>query len=769
MNDDKAKIPQDTAEAGQNEYEKGNLKLKFVEVLPYNPEPDKIEELEINIENAGKIRKKGTKTLETIPLKMDLNFDITLPADKAKKEQQGKKETKTLENGLITIEDIPLGNVTIKHKIENVILNNSYDLISMKPTGAFPITKVEGENAKNKYICKAKVESTEKEIVHGVLIQSIIFDSHMHIESGRCAPLPMLWDKSIFIQGKSREEMLAAGTNKWTKWFVKKDKFAITGDKSTDVVCDDFIENDAKQEIYGSFKEFKDRNLMLIAIVMPMDMEFAHILGYYGIKVYQKITDNSGNLSHYWMPEYLNEGDSIVHGEEEAKKDDYINISSIKDAEKYKHTIYDDNGYPHTYIEHLNIYSPLGYDNKDSDKQKFVKTNIKPIGFNIDIDMKTKQSKYEEWEEQKRLTKISIVKNSGKILPMYHFEPRRYEFNTNWKEQLFNKDICVGGKQLYLGFKMYTALGYRPFDSRLKILSGKDNFYKECQNRNIPILNHCTPQGMYTHDKSIYFDYKHPDEIKTQFEQQQDEHEGFFNDDEDGYFEDRFISPYAWEPVLNKYKSLKICLAHLGGNTKKGRDWGKTLFAMISGKKIVITYRTETIAPPEGYPGYPSSVVITEYKLKDASNSYPNLYVDISSSLTGNSFLRGSWKDFFKNTLCATYQKNKLAFDKIKKKILFGTDWYMILGDNVKYDKYCKEAKELLDSIDSEFWLYASFINPMRFFGLNEDRIKEIKDAVINARKKYKVKNDSKQNKKIKDDAKYLIHLYKFYKDRIEA
>ena len=89
----------------------------------------------------------------------------------------------------------------------------------------------------------------------------------------------------------------------------------------------------------------------------------------------------------------------------------------------------------------------------------------------------------------------------------------------------------------------------------------------------------------------------------------------------------------------------------------------------------------------------------------------------------------------------------------------------MILRDSVRYHQYCRKAKKLLDSIDSEFWFYATFINPMRFFGLNNERIIEIKNA-LNELSIYKALDENSPIKQdeIDKNAEYFIQLYNYYK-----
>jgi hypothetical protein len=255
-----------------------------------------------------------------------------------------------------------------------------------------------------------------------------------------------------------------------------------------------------------------------------------------------------------------------------------------------------------------------------------------------------------------------------KLFPMFHYDPRRWQVADGGKKAFpFDQ---VSGSGLYLGFKMYTAQGYRPWDvERLPILK---EFYRRCSADHIPILNHCTPEGAYTSDREEYYKFTHPSDTPTK-------RSGGAED----YFNDNFVSPNAWKKVLDQevngrdLNDLWLCLAHFGGNTTKGREWSKDIIELVK--------------------------------------NYDNVYADISSSFADEEF-----REYFKKEI---YKDNSAEFrEEIREKILFGTDWYMTLMDKVEYKEYCEKAKKFLDDIDSSLWIRFTQANPYNFYRLNEDK-----------------------------------------------
>jgi hypothetical protein len=107
----------------------------------------------------------------------------------------------------------------------------------------------------------------------------------------------------------------------------------------------------------------------------------------------------------------------------------------------------------------------------------------------------------------------------GRILPFLAVHPRRKD-----AVDILKKEV---GSGRFVGLKLYPSLGYN--------IDEAEDLIKYCNDTATPITMHCNSEGFYSDD--IYRDNSHP---------------------------------RHWYGILKKYKSLKICLAHLGGMTFSG-------------------------------------------------------------------------------------------------------------------------------------------------------------------------------------------------------
>jgi hypothetical protein len=264
----------------------------------------------------------------------------------------------------------------------------------------------------------------------------------------------------------------------------------------------------------------------------------------------------------------------------------------------------------------------------------------------------------------------------------------------------------------------YTAQGYKPLDPRLPIM---EDFYVKCCNADIPIMNHGTPGGASTYEKREYLNFYHLNDSAG--EKQAQKQEAQANRNPDNYFDEHYVSPQAWEKLLEKeittyddngairgkayMRNLRLCLAHFGGPSEKGMKWNKKIIEMICSEK------------------------------------YPNLYTDISSSFASDDF-----RIYFKEIIADS--KNI----KLKDHILFGTDWYLSLMykpplSGKTFRQYCDVTKGCLDEVDRSLWPRFTQINPYNFYRLDK-KIETLAENIIKKRADEDVLNilgELKQNK----------------------
>lgn len=150
-------------------------------------------------------------------------------------------------------------------------------------------------------------------------------------------------------------------------------------------------------------------------------------------------------------------------------------------------------------------------------------------------------------------------KHPNDILPFIAVDPRRPNISN-----LVTKAIQTDH---FAGVKLYCPNGYSPIDPRL------DSIYKFCIANSIPVTAHCSYGGVATAENDIdivggYYDYKEGKII---------DYSGTLSftkkltdprtADEPGGLEQRALMlnhPHLWNEVLNRYKGLRLNLAHMG-------------------------------------------------------------------------------------------------------------------------------------------------------------------------------------------------------------
>jgi hypothetical protein len=611
---------------------------------------------------------------------------------------------------------------------------------------------------------KAKQEQSKPKAITGVdyLISkykpSVLVDCHMHIQSNNCSPLLFFWSaKASFVLTRlhpSRHmiESGMTGLGKLINFGVSLldaagkaqmyESMAMTGiyfeadevehleddrrHKLTKMVAvskDNTYKigmqflKERRQKVYdhltGNEKIYSGmgRPLAFPCVVMTMDMEYAHIDGYYGIKVYNPIydvKDSSKKPKYYWAP---------IHGR------------WFKDDRSGKKVYLENRKNPQKFLGPDQSETLDGFKKKNDDLETF---GIPGIYFNQKhqqqaisvkaapyLTTEKETQRYEQWKHQLFRTELVVLQQPLKLLPLFHYDPRRWQsYGLGGNARPFKYVQFGEDEAIYLGFKMYTAQGHRPADfQRLPILQ---DFYRRCVVEKIPIINHCTPQGAPTFDKKQYIKFRHPMDNDAEEEAKKTREAkvvlpvmvnpmdaalhrmprpGTFvtmreKKPAGEYFNEEFVSPGAWRKVLmskvgnTRLDTLRICLAHFGGGTKLGLKWCEEIVKLI----------------------------------KD----FDNVYADLSSSLTSDTF-----KNYFKSVVCS----DSAFKTRIRHRILFGTDWYMTLLDGKDYMTYVTEAKTFLDEIHWSLWTRFTMLNPHEFFLLNQ-RIDRIAQSMINRRQK---------------------------------
>lgn len=289
-------------------------------------------------------------------------------------------------------------------------------------------------------------------------------------------------------------------------------------------------------------------------------------------------------------------------------------------------------------------------------------TQMRFIALTIDMDYMTdeKNKPYQNFLAQ--ISEVVELKKHypDRIFPFLGIDPRNpLLMDDNWLIQNLKSNV-------FSGIKIYPAKGFFPFDERL------DKVYKYAASNNIPIMTHCTRSGSYyigknpmhlvpdkfdhldDNDETVQRIYSRIKKYKLAFEGRKMDNSFFCN---------VFSHPENYLPVLKKYPNLTLCLAHLGGVGEILGDRCKELKTRIRYKKMsALESATET------WYQFIMSKLMTE--------DYPNVYSDISYSLSSIEAMQAVFKDL---------EQGKLKKDRI----MFGTDFFMISqeGDEIEIVK----------------------------------------------------------------------------------
>jgi uncharacterized protein len=179
--------------------------------------------------------------------------------------------------------------------------------------------------------------------------------------------------------------------------------------------------------------------------------------------------------------------------------------------------------------------------------------------------------------------------------------------------------------------------------------------YKVCIKGNFPVLTHCSPGGIWRYGLS-------KEERRANSE------------------------PENYRRILETkgYRDLKLCLAHFGG----AEEWVRHLKGRASRNEEQAWVRT----------------------INDmiASGDYPNLYTDISYTVFTPK-VEGLYVDL------VDYLKVLLNNPRVRKRVLFGSDYYMVERESISE----KEVSLLLRSrLGEELYKQIAYTNPREFLGI---------------------------------------------------
>lgn len=265
-------------------------------------------------------------------------------------------------------------------------------------------------------------------------------------------------------------------------------------------------------------------------------------------------------------------------------------------------------------------------------------------------------------EQIDQLTKLK-QKYGGKVYPFFSVDPRR------GANVLGLAKAKVGASKEFHGIKLYSALGFSPTDP---LLMGSGGLYEYCEDSRIPITVHSSSGGFATLSGKIEsvsgFIYRKGGfkDGAYEFSRLEELH------DEPIEFREKlpnfgkmvaeraplFNHPLIWRKVLEEYPELYINFAHLGG---EDRFWGNEVLRLMA--------------------------------------DFNNVYTDLSC-----------WADKYRLEQLKLTVYDGLP-DAMKNKVMFGSDFYVLMLFEDKFDDY---YKSFTDIFGGEFDRISTS-NPKRF------------------------------------------------------
>lgn len=260
----------------------------------------------------------------------------------------------------------------------------------------------------------------------------------------------------------------------------------------------------------------------------------------------------------------------------------------------------------------------------------------------------------------------------------------------------------------FVGVKLYPALGYFPYDARLR------GVYRYCEANNIPIMTHCTPDGSFFLGK-LTASMGAPEAIGGAPAVQ-------FGKGDNLAECDVFLFPEQWRYVFKEFPKLKVCFAHMGGWGEMFPD--KARAAALAGAP---SWYEKVLHLMERFPNVYTDVSYTLAETKAEQKSTPRnrsweevlaLLRSANQSLTvGTPTGRRPptpWIDAQGSPLPPLPPPLPLVARNIHERILFGTDYFMTEQEEPEEDLAMKLPDWLLKK-DRNLYLALTEKNPARY------------------------------------------------------
>lgn len=225
----------------------------------------------------------------------------------------------------------------------------------------------------------------------------------------------------------------------------------------------------------------------------------------------------------------------------------------------------------------------------------------------------------------------------NRVIPFVSVDPRAPGAADEVERRLANG--------LFRGLKLYPRLGYPPDHQVLM-----DRIYPLLVEHDLPVMTHCSRGGVIGRGLDVAT-------------------------------ADRWSAPQAWIPVWQRYPTLRVCLAHFGGQA----DWADYVQNGIDPNDAAAKARNWQVA------------------IRDMieCGDYPGLWTDISYTL-------------FHFDEYIPFLKVFLETPAIAEKVLFGSDFYMTRQEKLSERAVCFRLRVALGE---DVFRQIAETNPRRWLG----------------------------------------------------
>jgi len=215
----------------------------------------------------------------------------------------------------------------------------------------------------------------------------------------------------------------------------------------------------------------------------------------------------------------------------------------------------------------------------------------------------------------------------------------------------------------FRGIKLYPPIGYHPYDERLHPL------YAYCAEHGHPVMTHCSrPAQVKYRGKPTAEMRVHPVTGET-LDWPLDRLLTMFTD------------PHSYIPVLTRFPTLRVCLAHFGGHA----DWQQY---------VRNPWDVGSDPDKQSWLGRITDML--------RSGDYQNLYTDISYTV-------------FADLDNVHLLKVLLADERISNRVLFGSDYYVV--ENAKHEER-QIALRIRSILGEQLYKTIAQDNPTKYLGV---------------------------------------------------